>query len=304
MIEVRRSGPNDLDGIFDVFRSVYNDRHPYSVRTEIEKDLANPVIFSYTALMDGKIAGYGQLRQPEYPFLSFERQALEISRLGVRSELQGKGVGKALMAKLEEAIDGEDPLIVCACMQTADERSQHLLAPLGLFPVALFQGLAPDFFDDGQASSVLMGMCCRRVPVYPATLYLTPRLERLAQFVVAGIGLHREFLNFAEPPENSEGFLKQLALHRETFESHIRSGGFHFGFVTVDLSSPEAPAFYAMAHEAGFTVEGLVPMVPHANGSRSDHLVMRLVPPGIDDTRIRLVIPGATELKEILDTVG
>jgi ribosomal protein S18 acetylase RimI-like enzyme len=304
MIEVRRSGPNDLDGIFDVFRAIYNERHPYSLRGEIEKDLVNPVICSYTALVDGKISGYGQLRQPEYPFLAFERQALEISRLGVLPEMQGKGIGKALMAKLEEAIDGEDPLFVCACMQTANERSQNLLAPLGLFPVGIFQGLMPDFADCGQPISVLMGMRCRRVPVYPATLYLTPKLERLARFVVDGIGLHREFLNFAEPPENSDSFLKQLAKHRETFESHIRSGGFHFGFITIDLSSPEAPAFYAMAHEAGFTVEGLVPMLPRANGSRSDHLVMRLVPPGIDDTLIRLVIPGAKELKEILDAVG
>ncbi|MBN1698810.1 MAG: GNAT family N-acetyltransferase [Spirochaetales bacterium] len=291
-MNIKKAIMGDADDIRALFCNVYKAGHPYLFKDTIQRDIENVDITSLLLYHNGKAVGFGQVRKPEYPFLSYEDSACEISRLCVHKAFQHQGISKIILAEISSIIRAKNPSFVTADCTTEIDYSQRALRNFNLKPVGLFRGLAPDFTGEGQSTTVLMLMNISKdfaaSLTGAETVFLPPSHEPLAKMIYESFGLKRVIDTDGGHGGDRSGIKADVDKHLYYAEKMRASAGFNYGFVVIDLSGSDAPDSIGIASEAGCMVEGLIPLVKNGNGSRSDKLIMRKIPDAIDTVKIRI----------------
>jgi GNAT superfamily N-acetyltransferase len=101
MIEIRDCEPGDAAGLFALFKDWDRSRdYDEAVfRESFESALADPAIRIILAREEGEIVGYGQLSERRNLGAG---PSLRVDQLLVDSSRRSGGIGKALMARVEE----------------------------------------------------------------------------------------------------------------------------------------------------------------------------------------------------------
>jgi GNAT superfamily N-acetyltransferase len=278
----------DAEDIQSLFGSVYKAGHPYLFKDTIQRDIENVDIHSLLLYHNGKAIGFAQVRKPEYSFLSYEDSACEISRLCIHRDFQHQGISKIILAEISTIIREKNPCFITADCTTDVDYSQRALQNFDLKPVCLLKGLAPDFTGSGQSTTVLMMMNIKETFPAPETVYIPSGYVPLAAMIYESFGLKRTIIRESSETDDPIDIKADVDKHLHYYEKMSASAGFNYGFVVIDLGSPSAIRAAGIATEAGCAVEGLVPLVRNGNGTRSDKLIMRKIPDGLDVDKIKV----------------
>jgi hypothetical protein len=278
----------DAEDIRSLFGSVYKAGHPYLFKDTIQRDIENVDIHSLLLYHNGKPVAFGQVRKPEYPFLSYEDSACEISRLCVHRDFQHQGISKIVLAEISTIIREKNPSFMTADCTTEVDYSQRALRNFDLKPVCLLKGLAPDFIGSGQSTTVLMLM--NIMEAFPAmeTVYIPSKNVPLAEMVYESFGLKRTIIKEDSATDEPAHIKADIEKHLYYYTKMSASAGFNYGFVVIDAGNPSAIRASGIAEEAGCVFEGIVPLVRNGNGTRSDKLIMRKIPDGLDVEKIKV----------------
>lgn len=282
----------DAEGIAELFRTIYSGSHSQTKIEVVNNGLIDPNIASFVAVEDGIIAGHGQLRQlPEYPFTEYEKDGVEIARLGVHRDYQHQGVCKRLVDKLNQVLKKIDPGFVFSDFNTATDYSQRAMSCFDLKPVALMYGLSPDFTGIGQNNSFLVGMSIRDDVKDARRVYVPARYKELAELVYEGLGLERDVEEKDRKAVDLSSFSGYADKFVECSRKEIEEQGCTYRMFGVNLSSPFVISQIELALEKGLTVEGMVPLARRQDGKRADRLVLAYTPFELDHDKIKAT-PG------------
>ena len=120
----------DIDAVYEIERNVYHI-DPWSKEQIASEFIGVPETrFYIIAEKDGQIIGYGGLFAPSAGVEA------DVQTVTVVSEMQGKGIGRALLARLiEEALRRASPAILLE-VRVGNESAIHLYESFGFIEIA------------------------------------------------------------------------------------------------------------------------------------------------------------------------
>lgn len=107
---------NHLDALVDISRSTFinafeKDNNPTDFynhintalsKTTLEKELKNPNMSFYFLFLDAMLAGYFKLNENEAQVENFNMPSMELERIYVKAEFQGKKLGELMLKRAIE----------------------------------------------------------------------------------------------------------------------------------------------------------------------------------------------------------
>jgi GNAT superfamily N-acetyltransferase len=291
-MNIRKAAVQDADAVSSLFKLIYKVRHPYIDKIKVAADFASEKIISYVSEENGVITGFGQLNKPEYNFFEYEDEAMEISRLATHPDFQGRGISSSIVSMLEHDFLAAKTLIATSNLTTVTDFSQRAVMNFDLIPTCLYRGLAPDLLLTGQSISVLSAIRFYR-PVGGSTqVYIPSRYKQLYGYIYGNLRVQRTV--GISGGIVSDNFVVEVAKHIARYTKMAEDANYNYSFLVIDITRTAACAEIDYAVKSGLSVDGIVPMLKDRDGKRKDRVIMRKVPPGIDEASVR-VMPGLYE---------
>jgi len=123
---VRALEENDLDKIIKIEEAIYKDKW---TKEAYLQDLTNDIAFNYVLEHDGVIIGY-------YGFwIMFDN--IDITKVSIRKELQGKGLSNILMEDMFTRISNLDVETITLEVRVSNEKAINLYSKYGFKKISV-----------------------------------------------------------------------------------------------------------------------------------------------------------------------
>jgi len=123
---VRALEENDLDEIIKIEEAIYKDKW---TKEAYLQDLTNDIAFNYVLEHDGVIIGY-------YGFwIMFDN--IDITKVSIRKELQGKGLSNILMEDMFTRISNLDVETITLEVRVSNEKAINLYSKYGFKKISV-----------------------------------------------------------------------------------------------------------------------------------------------------------------------
>jgi hypothetical protein len=291
-MNIRKTSVQDADAVSSLFTLIYKERHPYIDKIKVAADLASEKVISYVSEENGGVTGFGQLNKPEYNFFEYEDEAMEIARLATHPDFQGRGISSSIASLLEHDLLASKPLMATSNLTAVTDFSQRAVMNFDLIPTCLYRALAPDLLSSGQSISVLSAMRFYRPGSGSTQVYIPSRYKQLYGYVYGNLRLQRTV--GISGGIVSDNFVVETAKHMARYTKMAEDANYNYSFLVIDITRAAACAEINYAEKNGLSVEGIIPMLKDRDGKRKDRVIMRKVPPGIQEASVR-VMPGLYE---------